>query len=639
MRASFFFCVCVAFVCASCATMTASTMPMTEEPPEAAMTNDVHSYALPDVARVTHVSLDLRLDFAARVVAGTAALTIERAAGATDVVLDDRGLVIEGVTDDDGHDLAFVVGPVSAVRGSSLTIALPASPLSKVTIRYRTRPDAEALQWLPRELTASKQQPFFFTQGQAILTRTWIPLQDSPGIRLTYDARIRVPQGITAVMSAERVDEGTAGDDVVFAFDMPQAIPGYLIALAAGDLKFTAISARTGVWADATVVDAAASEFADTEKMVAAAEELYGPYRWGRFDILVLPPSFPFGGMENPRLTFASSTVLAGDRSLVSLIAHELAHSWSGNLVTNATWADIWLNEGTTVYFEDRIVERLYGTDVAEMLRTLAWQDLLRSLAEKDGPDPRLWRALAAEEDPDEALSDVAYIKGAAFLRHLDGVVGRDRFDAFLSGWFNDNAFSSRTTAVFLERVRTQLAKNDDERARMHIDDWAYAPSTPPTTQPTSKLLAQLDSDVVKLQNGAAPSSVDTQSFHAMQWVHLLQQLPRTQTAAQMKALDDAWGLNADHSKTSNNEVRFEWLRLVIANHDERSLPVLENYLVTIGRRKLVLPLYEQLATTSWGREFAGRAFERARPGYHPLTIAGVEQTLAEALSEKPTSP
>ncbi len=617
--------------------------------------SDVHSHARPDEARVTHIALDLRPDFATRSIAGIATLSIVRKPEARVVVLDQRGLVIESITGDDGAPLAFALGPDHPLMGPSLTVTLPSpagSTTTKVTIRYRTGPEAQALQWLTPAQTASKKQPFLFTQGQAILTRTWLPLQDSPGLRITYEARVHVPKGMRAVMSAEPLSPvGTvSGDDaageVVFDFKMPQPIPGYLIALAIGDLAFRALGPRTGVYADPTVVDAAAFEFADTENMVAAAEALYGPYRWGRYDILVLPPSFPFGGMENPRLTFASPTVIAGDRSLVSLIAHELAHSWSGNLVTNATWSDIWLNEGTTVYFEDRIIEALYGTDRAQMNQLLDWQNLTRELAEfgsgtdqgRGAKESKLWRVLDVDEDPDDAISGVPYVKGSAFLRHIEGVVGRARFDEFLMGYFNAHAFSSMTTARFLALVTSDLAQSDAERQAMHLDEWAYGTDLPGfAVPPTSTLLQQVDADVARLAAGAAPSSIDTSRYSALSWVHLLKNLPRAQTPAQMAALDDAWGLNASGLKGGNNEVLFEWLRLVIDNHDARSLPLLERYLTRQGRRKLVLPLYEQLLATSWGRPFAERVFAAARPTYHPLTVASVEAALAAPA--KPTTP
>ncbi|MDP2341938.1 MAG: M1 family metallopeptidase [Deltaproteobacteria bacterium] len=627
-------------------TTTSTTTTTTTPAAEVALTRDVHTYARPELARVVHLAVDLTPDFANKTLGGAVRLWIERANPTIDeVILDDRGLIIEAVYDVDGKDLPFTVGKEDPLLGAPLTIKLPVSSLSGkvpartlVTIKYKSRPDAQALQWLSPAQTASKKKPFLFTQGQAILTRTWIPLQDSPGIRFTYEAQITVPKGMRAVMSAEptQAAEGRvvtlAGEPekLVFTFEMPQRIPAYLIALGVGDLAFQPLGPRTGVYADPTVLAAAAHEFADTEKMVEAAEGLYGPYRWGRYDILVLPPSFPFGGMENPRLTFASPTAIAGDRSLVSLIAHELAHSWSGNLVTNATWSDVWLNEGTTVYFEDRIVEKIYGVDSAHMNQVLGWQDLEREIAEfgKDSPRSKLWRPLDGE-DPDDSITGVPYIKGSAFLRSIEGVVGRARFDAFLKAYFEANKFQSMSTARFLELIKRDLASSDAERTAMRLELWAYETGIPEGfSPPSSKLLQKVNADVVRISNGEALSAVDVSAYSALQWVHLIKNLPRARTAEQMKALDDAWAFN----KSGNSEVLFEWLRLVIANHDTPSLPVLERYLTKQGRRRLVLPLYEDLVKSEWGSAFALRVFAAAKPTYHPLTATSVEALFPMAL-------
>jgi len=340
---------------------------------------DQHSFARPEHVRVRHIALDLEVAFNNRRLAGTATLTIERTSNdlTQPLVLDTRGLSVIGVeTSVDGRTFTsgrFDLGAEQKHLGAPLTIPLPSQPRA-VRIRYATGPDASGLLWLDPALTLGKKHPFLFTQSQAIHARSWIPLQDSPGVRVTYDARIKTPPGLLAAMSA--VNDPNNPRTGEHRFTMNQAVPSYLIALAVGDLAFAPLGPRTGVYAEPALLKAAADEFADLEKMVTAVEALYGPYRWGRYDVLVLPPSFPFGGMENPRLTFASPTVIAGDRSLVSLLAHELSHSWSGNLVTNATWRDFWLNEGFTVYLERRILEQLYGKPRAVMEAVLGKQSL-----------------------------------------------------------------------------------------------------------------------------------------------------------------------------------------------------------------------------------------------------------------------
>ncbi|MEP7271502.1 MAG: M1 family aminopeptidase/hydrolase, partial [Acidobacteriota bacterium] len=403
--------------------------PTSKEPATGMSTvaRDVHSYSNPDKVKVTHVDLDLEVLFDRKVLKGTATHRLERvaaSAAAPALLLDTRGLVIEKAeTSSDGttfQPAEFSLGTANAILGAPLEIKLPAAATT-VRVTYESTPGAAGLQWLEPPQTAGKKHPYLFTQSEPILARSWIPLQDTPGVRQTYAARIRTPVGLRAVMSAE--NDPNAAPNGEYRMRMTQAIPSYLIALAVGDIAFRSLGQRTGVYAEPSVVDAAAREFADTEKMVETGEKLYGPYRWERYDILVLPPSFPLGGMENPRLTFATPTVIAGDKSLVSLIAHELAHSWSGNLVTNATWSDFWLNEGFTTYFERRIIEEVYGRPRAEMEAVLGRQDLERELKEMDDRDELLVVDLAGR-DPDDGLTHVPYEKGALFLRQLEETWG-----------------------------------------------------------------------------------------------------------------------------------------------------------------------------------------------------------------------
>ena len=346
---------------------------------------DTHSFAKPLEARVTHLALDLAIDFDAKRIGGTATLDIDRKPDAKQIILDDKGLDIKSVTDGAGQKLDWTVGAVNKDLGAPLSIALRPDT-RKIVINYLSAPGASALLWLTPEQTAGKKYPFVFSQGEAIENRTWIPTQDSPAIRQTWEAKVRVDKPLTVVMSALRNDADDAGSQRVFSFRMDHSVAPYMIAIAVGDLAFKPLGPRTGVWAEPATLPAAANELSDTEKMVAAAEKLYGPYRWGRYDVLVLPPSYPIGGMENPTLTFATPTFIAGDKSLVSLIAHELAHSWSGNLATNATWNDFWLNEGMTTYAQQRIVEALYGKKVGDEQIALGIDDMNEAVTENGGP-------------------------------------------------------------------------------------------------------------------------------------------------------------------------------------------------------------------------------------------------------------
>lgn len=596
------------------------------EPDDTVMTiDDVHSYARAAEARVTHVALDLLVDFESRTLRGTAALQIVRSPGATTLVLDTNDLRIVNVRDQAGHVLAYNIGPRDPLLGQPLTITL-GDASEVVTVEYGTTPSAAALQWLTPAQTAGKRHPYLYSQGQAILTRSWIPTQDTPAVRQTFEARITVPAPLVAVMGAESVPrEGSAATDGqrTFEFRMPDPIPPYLFALAVGDIAFEEIGPRTGVYAEPSVVAGAAREFADLEAMITAAETIGGPYRWGRYDVLVLPPSFPYGGMENPRVTFATPTILAGDRSLVSLIAHELAHSWSGNLVTNATWGDFWLNEGFTSYFENRIMEALYGTERATMLARLAYNGLLRELDTLPPADTVL--ALDLEgRNPDDSVNAIAYDKGAALLFTIERAVGRERFDPYLRGYFNRHAFTPMTTAMFVEDLREHLIQGDDAlEASLQLDAWLHEPGLPSNAYvPQSSAFERVDAQVKAFVGGAAASTLVVEGWTPQEWQHFLETLrPQTLTPAQLRDLDSTFALTT----SGNSEILFAWLRIAIANRYAPAMPALERFLTEQGRRKFLRPLYEDLMAHEWGQAEAKRIYARARPGYHSVSTSTID--------------
>jgi leukotriene-A4 hydrolase len=585
---------------------------------------DPHSYSHPDEVAVEHLKLDLTVDFNRRQLSGRASLRLNNKTGADRLFLDTRDLNVQRVLLDGGTEARFNLGEAKEFLGSPLEIQI--TPQTQwVHVDYSTSPEAAALQWLDPQQTAGGRYPFLLTQSQAILARTWIPLQDSPGVRFTYEATIRVPKDLLAVMSAENPAQKNAQG--VYQFRMPQAIPSYLMALSVGELEFRPLGPNSGVYAETPVIELAAWEFADTPRMIAAAEKLYGPYRWGRYDLLVLPPSFPFGGMENPRLTFVTPTLLARDRSLVSLIAHELAHSWSGNLVTNSTWNDFWLNEGFTTYFESRIMESLYGKEYADMLAVLGRQDLQREIDDKgaDSPDTHLFLSLAGR-DPDEGTSDIAYEKGALFLRMLEQAVGREKFDRFLRTYFDTFAFQSMDTRRFVEYMKQNLLGGDEARAaQLQLDAWIYGPGVPANEpQIRSAAFARVDQAVAAFGQGTPPASLQTTGWTTHHWLHFLRNLPKPLTREQMASLDEAFKL----SQSNNSEILTEWLLRSIENRYDAAYPALERFLTSMGRRKFLRPLYTEMAKTPEGAEMALRIYEKARPGYHSVSRGTIDEVL-----------
>ncbi len=585
---------------------------------------DPHSYARPQEATVEHLKLDLAVDFQARRLTGRASLRVKNRLGVGHLILDTRDLDIQRVTLDDGKTEAkWSLGAADKFLGQALDIHI-APGTSWVNVDYSTRPEAAALQWLT-PAQAGSPSPLLFTQSESILARTWIPCQDSPGVRMTYEATIRTPPTFMAVMSAENPRKKSA--DGVYRFRMPNAIPSYLLALAVGDLEFRNLGTNSGVYALPTVVERAAWELADTPKMIAAAEALYGPYKWGRYDILILPASYPYGGMENPRLTFATPTILAGDRSLVSLVAHELAHSWSGNLVTNATWNDFWLNEGFTTYFEGRIMEAVYGRPYFDMLAVLGRQDLADAFQElgATSPDSQLYLNLAGR-DPDEGTGDVAYEKGALFLRTLEAAVGREKFDRFLRTYFDTFAFQSMDSARFVQYLKQNLLGGDEAQAKnLQVDAWVFSPGLPTNAiEPHSEAFVAVDQAVKSFAGGAPAAQIKTAGWTTHHWVHFLQTLPTPLDKTKMADLDAAFHF----SNSGNAEILSTWLMKVVQGKYEPAYPALERFLTTVGRRKYLKPIYTELAKTPEGEEMGLRIYEKARPGYHSVSQVTVDQIL-----------
>ncbi len=589
---------------------------------------DFHSYANPSAVLTTHIALDLKADFEKRVLMGTATLQLKLVDKSADHVdLDTRNLEIEKAESSrDGKAWRIETHTLAAkepILGSKLTVSLSRESRF-LRVSYRTSPGASGLQWLTPEQTAGKSLPFMFSQSQAIHARSWVPCQDSPRIRITYSAVIHTPNELRAVMSAD--NNPNAKRTGTYRFTMPNPIPSYLMAIAIGDLDFRSLGKRTGVYAEPSVLPKAAKELEDTEKMVAATEKLYGPYAWGRYDILVLPPSFPYGGMENPRLTFATPTILAGDKSLVSLIAHELAHSWSGNLVTYATWNDVWLNEGVTTYVERRIVEAVYGRHQAEMEAMLGRRTLQHLVDTLPAGDTALWFSMKGR-DPDEDTSEIAYEKGALFLRTLEEAYGRKSFDTFLRAYFHRFAFRSITTAEFEVYFHNHLPQEPPERkVPVPVQAWLYSPGVPEgAAVPQSDAFELVESRMKPWLEGKATASlIGVQKWSTQEWQHFLQKLPESLSPIRMNELDAAFHF----TDSGNAEIAFLWLQLSIRHGYAPADGRLQAYLTGIGRRRFILPLYSELAKTPAGKRRALEIYKLARPGYHPLAQTSIDQVL-----------
>lgn len=587
--------------------------------------NDPHSFSNPHEAVTKHLDLNINVDFETHVISGVARYRIAKKSNADRIVFDIDSLEIEKITlntDETGTTYSISKGNEF---GQQLAVNLNKNT-RWVNIYYRTMPSSAAVQWLTPEQTLGKKHPYLFTQGQAILTRSWIPCQDSPGVRLTYNAEVTVPQGLMAVMSARNPKQ--PNEQGKYSFEMVQPIPPYLIALAVGDIAFQAVSDNMGVYAEPKALEAAAYEFDEMPRMLAATEKLYGEYRWERYDLIVLPPSFPFGGMENPRLTFATPTIIAGDRSLTALVAHELAHSWSGNLVTNATWNDFWLNEGFTVYIEKRIMEALYGEEYKEMLNLLDYKGLLETV-DKFGEDSPLTQLKLDLKglDPDEGMTDIAYEKGYSFLKVIEVAVGRDRFDEFLKNYFDQFAFGSVTTEVFLEYLQTELLSESDYD--IDVNEWVYGTGLPedivvPQSDRFEKVLIELN----KWHNESiALQEIKGKEWSTHEWLHFIRSLPKNIEAEKLSALD----AEMSFSHSNNAEIQSAWFIAAIErNYTNPAMEeALENFLHHVGRRKFLMPIYTALSKTEQGREKATLIYAQARKNYHSVSVRSIDELLS----------
>jgi leukotriene-A4 hydrolase len=592
---------------------------------------DPHSCADPTQAAVTNLSLALDVDFENKKLCGTATWDYVAADSAAFIYFDVMNLKIEAVYNEMNGPIAYDLGPYDPILGQTMKVGIGGHP-KQINIKYCTTDSSHALQWLEPSQTAGKKSPFLYTQSEPILARSWIPCQDSPGIRFTYKAKVKTDLAHMAVMSAKK-NPTQKSETGVYEFEQPNPIPSYLMALAVGDLGFKSTGTRTGVYAEPVTLEKAAWEFEETEKMIKTAESLYGPYVWGRYDILVLPPSFPYGGMENPNLTFATPTVIAGDRSLTSLIAHELAHSWSGNLVTNATWSDFWLNEGFTVYLERRLMEAVHDTSYSNMLACLGYGDLKGTMKDMemngDTADTKLKLELAGR-DPDIGMTDIAYEKGYLFLVNIEKTVGRKKFDGFLKDYFANFKFKSLTTERFIKELYANLiTKGSAEDKAINVNGWVYGVGLPAGMQePRSSRFDEVKKIAdAYLNKQIKADQINTSAWTSHEFQQFLRSIKATVTLEQMKELDKKFNFTA----SGNSEVLALWLEASVTHEYEPGYPALKTFLANVGRRKFLIVLYHAMLDNPNLFAMGTEIYKADRKNYHDVSTKTIDAIILKA--------
>ena len=632
----------------SCDQKTSAIVTSTEKLADS--TFDDHSYSNLREIHTKHLDLELEVNFQNKTIYGVARHTMKN--NNTDTaIFDINGLLIQKVTlgtKNHEKETDFVIGNMDkdSILGQPLLVTTK-NKTQQINIYYQTTENSAALDWLDSNLTSSKTKPFLYTQGQAILTRTWIPIQDSPSNRITYSAKVSVPDDLIAVMSAK--NEREKSSDGNYFFEMKKPIPSYLIALAVGDLSYQSLGPNTGFYCEPELAKACLYEFQDLPKMMQAAEKIYGKYQWDQYDLLVLPYSFPFGGMENPMLTFVNPTIITGDRSLTSVVAHELAHSWSGNLVTNRTWNDFWLNEGFTVYFEQRIMEELYGKDVSDILAAVEYyelQDELKTIAGSNNPeDSRLFLNLKGR-NPDDGLTDIAYVKGSFFLKTLEQKVGRIKFDEFINTYFQKYAFKTISSAEFVAYLEKNLLSRN--KIDFNHKEWIYKEGLPKNClQIKSVRLDKMNELANKFAQGEAifkpvityekirikgrnkknriVNKLERKDFIVQEWQTFIRALPKSISKEKLKIIDN----NLGFKNCGNSEIMMEWYTKALENNYTEINGEIEDFVTKVGRRKYLMPIYS--AMNSSNPKLAESIFNKVKHRYHAVSRNSIEELLKEA--------
>lgn len=585
--------------------------------------HDPHSYADLTQGKITHIDLHIKADFNTHILQVEADYQLAEPVSGS-LFLDSASVdLVQAAAN--GQELSWEFDQQDELLGERLHLK-DLDHVSAFTLVLNTSSEARALQWLPDVQTAGGKHPFLYSQCEAIHARSVFPCQDTPSVRFTFSAEVEVPKALTAVMAAEQVGVEERGESRLFRFKMPQPIPSYLFAIGVGNLAFRELGPRTGVYAEPEFVEAAAWEFAENEAKIVEAEKLLGPYLWGRYDLLILPPSFPYGGMENPRLTFLTPTAILGNRGQTHLITHELAHAWTGNLVTNATWEDFWLNEGWTTYAETRITEVLEGKEIAGLMAVYDEQRLFE-IMERLGMDSPLTRLKVPSEgrDPDATTTIIPYYKGCFLLKECEYAVGRERFDAFIHKYTGKYQFQSLTTEAFLDFLKQELPEVFE---KVNIAHWVYEPGLPAERhRPQSALYEAVRQVIEAYKQGTRPTREQVADWHRYQILAFLQMLPERIPVEDCKYFEEILELE---KKNDVGHYMYFYATCIASGYRE-ILPRVEEYIGRVGRMLYILPIFRAMIASDWAKTDARRILEQVRERHHKITVHVLDKLLEQA--------
>ncbi|OLN87027.1 Leukotriene A-4 hydrolase-like protein 2, partial [Colletotrichum chlorophyti] len=614
-----------------------------------------------------HTKLELTIDFDRRILTGQTAIHLEvRIESLSEVILDTSFLAIKEVSEVscDGSLAKWTLNPPQDANGSPLRIELGKKyglgETLELRLSFETTQETTGLQWFGRSQTDDKRYPFMckfwacldqvianvadleciVSQGEPVHARSMFPCQDTPSVKTTFDIIVHSTLPVVASGIPEHdlifpeVEEPLV--ERTYKFNQTIPISNYLFAVASGNLAGVQVGPKSYVYCAPGDIDACKAEFeADLQAIIKSAESLIFEYPWPLYNLVVLPKSFHLGGMENPVFNFYSATVVSGDRENISVVAHEFAHSYSGNLVTNSRWEDFWLNEGWTVYIERHILRSLRGDEEVELQAIVGWQDLLYNIEAYGGNDS-VFTSLVLQFDgkrPDDIMSKISYEKGYTFLCYLEQQVGKKQWLKFVPHYFKTFFGSSVSSEQFKSCVLDFFSYDATATSALEAVDWNgwyYKPGAPPKPVFGSQLYENCLSLAEKWRGLSKDASFEPSANNVEGWtvtqllvfLDLLIDSPESIPLRYSEALGDFYGVKSSR----NLEVVSRYLRVALRAGDRKVLEQTQDVLAQTGRMKFVKPLFEGLIAVD--EKLALEVFKKQRDFYHPTCIRLIKGVL-----------